>query len=197
MQEFNNPDGATPLDPDEIEGLKLGHITTRGELDRWEQENINEAYGWLKRRRKTVSILSEQFIKTLHVQMFGKVWSWAGSFRRSNKNIGVDWITIPIELKQLLDDVRYWIGNEIYSPDEIATRFHHKLVFIHLFPNGNGRHARLITDTLLKEVFDLAPFSWGDNLRMQENGQARDDYIQALRAADNYNYSLLINFVRS
>lgn len=134
MKNFENPDGATPLDPDELEGLKLKHITTRTELDRWEQDNIADAIDWLSKRRKKTDILTEEFITKLHIRMFGKVWTWAGSFRRSGKNIGVDWPIIAIELKNLLDDVRYWIENSTYEPEEIAARFHHRLVFIHLFP---------------------------------------------------------------
>ena len=148
MDNFQYPAGATPLEPEDIEDLKIGHITTREELNRFEQDNINEALQWLEVRRKS-DILTEKFIKTLHQKMFGKVWRWAGKFRRSGKNIGVDWVQIPIYLHTLLQDVRYWIDQKTYEPDEIAVRFHHKLVWIHLFPNGNGRHARLMTDVEL------------------------------------------------
>lgn len=141
MSHFEYPEGATPLDPDEMEGLKLSHITTRGELDRWEQENINDAMDWLQRRRKS-DVLNETFVLKLHIQMFGKLWNWGGKYRQSGKNIGVDRTTISVELRKLLGDVHYWIENDTYGSDEIAARFHHRLVAIHLFPNGNGRHAR-------------------------------------------------------
>lgn len=196
MQRFDNPEGATMLDPDELDGLKLKHITTRAELDRWEQENIADALDWLSRRKKSTNILTENFIKKLHIKMLNKVWSWAGTFRRSGKNIGVDWSTIPIELRYLLDDVQYWIENSTYSQDEIAARFHHRLVYIHLFPNGNGRHARLMADTLLTDVLNKEPFSWGD-ANLNKDGDVRRQYIDALRAADNQKYDLLLNFVRS
>lgn len=195
MRDFEYPVGATPLDPDEMRGLKLKHISTRAELDRWEQENIQEALAWLSRRRKS-DALSEAFLCQLHQQMFGKVWKWAGDFRRTNKNIGIEWPYIPVHLRQLMDDVRVWIEFSTYSSDEIAYRLHHKLAWIHLFPNGNGRHARLMADLLLEEVFNREPFTWGgDNLT--NAGDMRKFYIDALRAADNHDYSKLSSFVRS
>src|SRR5689334_21145690 len=127
MTTLDNRPGATLLDADEMEGLRLHHISLRGELNRWEQENIQDAIGWLLRRR-TGKILTESFACRLHQQMFGKVWSWAGKFRRTGKNIGVEWTAIPTELRQLFDDVKYWIDHKVYQPDEIAIRFHHKLV---------------------------------------------------------------------
>jgi Fic-DOC domain mobile mystery protein B len=193
---FEEPEGATPLDPDEVEGLKISHISTREELNRWEQENINQAYSWCEKRRNKTNVVSEEFLTNLHRHMFGKVWKWAGDFRKSNKSIGIDWVQVPIQLRQLINDVNYWIEHQTYSPDEIAVRFHHKLVWIHLFPNGNGRHARLATDRLIIDVFDLAPFTWGIN-NIDKQGDIRTKYIQALRQADNHDYSGLMNFARS
>lgn len=195
MKQFDNPEGATPLDPDELEGLKIKTITTRGELDRWEQENINAAIDWLSSRRNKADILNEAFVRKLHERMFGKVWTWAGTFRRTNKNIGVDKTVIGIELRYLLDDVKYWVENKTYEPDEIATRFHHRMVFIHPFPNGNGRHARLIADVLLTDVLGLEPFTWG-NGDLVHTGDVRQHYIEALRAADGHDYGLLKTFVK-
>ena len=195
MSEFQYPSGATPLDPDEMVGLKVRHIATREELNRFEQDNINEALQWLENRRKS-DILTEKFIKTLHKKMFGKVWRWAGSFRSSGKNIGVDWTQFPFYLHTLLQDVRYWIDNKTYSPDEIAVRFHHKLVWIHLFANGNGRHARLMTDILLESILKQEPFTW--NMKsIDVEDQVRSFYIDALKKADNNDYSMLLEFVRS
>ncbi|HTI12843.1 MAG TPA: mobile mystery protein B [Puia sp.] len=196
MQIIEYPDGATPLEPEEMEGLKLRHITMRSELDRWEQANIQEAFEWVARRRKTISIISETFLCQLHEKMFGKVWKWAGTFRHTNKNIGVEWPYISVELKMLLDDVNFWIDNKTYPPEEITYRFHHKLVWIHLFPNGNGRHSRMIADILLTKVFDLKAFSWGSG-NLVEAGVTRKQYITALKAADRHDYSLLQAFVIS
>ena len=193
--EFNYPEGATPLDPNEIEGLLLTHITTRTELDRWEQDNINEALAWLE-RRKPKDILNESFMKQLHKRMFGNVWGWAGVLRQTEKNLGVSFYQISIEVKKLCDDVEYWIENKTYPEDEIATRFHHRLVSIHLFPNGNGRHARLMADILLENVLGKSSFTWGSK-DLAVEGTDRKKYIESLVAADREDYELLIDFVRS
>jgi Fic-DOC domain mobile mystery protein B len=131
MIEFEYPEGATPIDANEIEGLLLTHITTRAELDRWEQDNINEALAWVEERKPT-DILNESFMKLLHNKMFCNVWKWAGKFRQSEKNIGVPWYKISVELKKLCEDVEYWIENKTFSDNETAARFHHRLVSIHL-----------------------------------------------------------------
>jgi Fic-DOC domain mobile mystery protein B len=136
------PADATPLDRDEREGLKFRHIATRGELDEMEQVNIASGLIWLARRRKR-DILTESFIRELHRRLFGDVWTWAGQFRRSEKNIGIDPLQIDVELRMLLDDARYWADNDVFAPLEAGARFHHRLVRIHPFANGNGRHARM------------------------------------------------------
>lgn len=187
-------DGETPLDPDEMEGLKHPHIQTRGELNQLEHHNIQEGYKWLTRQRKHKDIISEAFLLDLHYQMLGQVWSWAGSFRRTEKNIGVDPLVIGVELRNLLDDVKYWIEHGTYSREEFAARFHHRLVKIHLFPNGNGRHARVMTDVILETILDVLPIEWGAST-LDVNGKHRQVYISALRAADNNDYQPLINFV--
>lgn len=188
------PDGATPLDPDELEGLKFPHIETRGELDQLEQQNIQEGYNWLARQRKYKDFISEDFLKALHEKLYGSVWSWAGSFRHSDKNIGVDHLTISVELRNLLDDARFWVENKTFGREEFAARFHHRLVKIHPFPNGNGRHARIMTDVILEKELGVKPVNWGATTLVKD-GEHRQNYIQALRAADNNNYSQLIEFV--
>ena len=193
--EFIYPEGATPLDPNEIDGLLLTHITTRSELDRWEQDNINEALSWLE-QRKPNDILNESFMKRLHKRMFGNVWKWAGKLRRTEKNLGVPFYQISLEVKKLCDDVEYWIENKTFPDDEIAARFHHRLVFIHLFPNGNGRHARLIADILLENVLAKPPFTWGSG-NLAAAGLYRKKYIESLVAADREDYGLLMDFVKS
>ncbi len=195
MIDFSYPEGATPIDPNEIEGLLLTHITTRAELDRWEYDNINEALAWLE-KKKPKDILNESFMKLLHKKMFCNVWKWAGKFRQSEKNIGVKWYIIPVELKKLCDDVLYWIENNTFTEDEIAARFHHRLVSIHLFPNGNGRHARLITDILLENVLKKPSFTWG-NANLAKSGDDRKKYIESLISADRGEFDKLLEFVRS
>ncbi len=194
MKDFKDPEGATPLDPDEMEGLKLKHISTRAELNRFEQDNISQAIQWFSTSRKK-DILTEKFIKDLHQRMFGNVWRWAGSLRRSNKNIGADSLQISVQLHTLLKDTQYWIENNTYSADEIAVRFHHRLVSIHLFANGNGRHARLMTDIILQDLLKKEPLSW-DIESIVDKNHVRNLYLTALREADKGDYLKLLEFVR-
>jgi Fic-DOC domain mobile mystery protein B len=190
---LDNIDGQTPLDPDELEGLKHAHVTMRGQLDQLEQANIQQGLIWLGRNRRT-DILSDKFVRKLHAQLLGEVWSWAGSFRLTEKNIGVDPRQISVQLKNLLDDVRYWIEHETYPPLEIALRFHHRLVYIHPFANGNGRFARIIADALSSKVLGAEPVNWGGGYDLQAMNERREQYIAALRAADGGDYSLLFEF---
>jgi len=192
---FGYPDGATPLDPDEAEGLRLTHITTREELNIFEAENIRVGMEWAWRSRRK-EIVSESFICLLHKKMFGKVWKWAGELRGSNKNIGVSREMIGIELRHLCDDVNYWMAHETYPPDEIAARFHHRLVAIHPFANGNGRHARMMADLLLEKRLGAKRFSWGGE-EITSSNDCRRQYIEALQAADRGNYAPLLAFARS
>ena len=185
--------GATPLDADELASLIPGHITTQGELNEWEQLNIVQGDTWARKQRK--EILDEGFLRRLHQQMFGETWRWAGTFRKSDKNIGVDWLRIGVEVKNLLDDVRYQIENNSLPPDEIAVRFHHRLVAIHPFPNGNGRHARLMAD-LLAERLGRPRFTWGSASLVDAN-ETRQRYIAALQAADARDIAPLLAFARS
>lgn len=190
-------DGQTPLDEEEKEGLLIPTITTRGELDEFEQQNIEQAIQWtLRRSFKPEMIFTEDFICTLHKRMYGNVWEWAGDFRKTNKNLGVDKWQISSELKNLLDDARYWYENKTYPPDEIAIRFKHRIVSIHCFPNGNGRHSRLMADIITEKIYKLPVFSWGaDNLSSESD--TRSTYLKAVKKADHGDYSLLLAFARS
>ena len=189
-------DGQTPLDEDETEGLLIKSITTHGELDEHEQLNIEKAIQWIVQSKITTdALLEEVFIKKLHKKMFGNVWSWAGKFRKSEKNIGVEWIKIGTELKCLLDDAKFWIENKTYQPDELAIRFKHKLVNIHCFPNGNGRHSRIMADIIIESVFKKEIFSW-NNSNMVKADETRKKYISAIREGDKGNINPLIEFAR-
>ena len=158
-------DGQTPLDEEEKDGLKIETISSRGELDEFEQQNIEDAVLWVFKRKLTPEqVFTEAFICGLHKRMYGDVWSWAGAFRKTDKNLGIDKFQIPVELKVLCDDAIYWITNQTYSKDEIALRFKHRLVSIHCFSNGNGRHSRLMADIIIENIFDLTAFSWGASI---------------------------------
>jgi Fic-DOC domain mobile mystery protein B len=190
---LDEPEDATPLTPEEREGLIPSHVTLRSELNELEQQNILDADAWASLRRRDP--IKEPFGRNLHRRMFGNVWRWAGTYRTSGKTIGVDWQLIQTRLYEAFDQVRYWVEHETYSPDEIAVRFHHVLVFIHPFPNGNGRWSRLMADILAVKLGQKR-FTWGRST-LRAAGEARSAYIAALKAADNHDFTALFAFARS
>ena len=191
MNIFETDDNSTPLTEEEKQQLKTKWITTRAELNELETKGIAEAEIWLLKNKK--DILNETFIKKLHKKMFGDIWKWAGSFRTSERNIGVTPYEIQPKLRILIDDVRFWIENQTFSQKEIAIRFHHRLVQIHPFPNGNGRISRLMADLLMKQ-FGQPVLNWGSG-SLTEISKLRKEYISALQKADNGDYSLLLKFI--
>jgi Fic-DOC domain mobile mystery protein B len=190
---FYQEDDATPLIADEFKGLIPTHVTLRYELNELEQKNILEADQWAFQRKR--NILDEGFLCRLHKRMFNKVWKWAGHYRTTERNLGVEPWKIQPELHQILDDVLYQIEHETYASDEIAVRFHHRLVAVHPFPNGNGRWSRLAADMLIVRLGG-SRFTWG-RTNLQNTGNLRKAYIDALHAADNHDPRLLIVFARS
>lgn len=191
---FEQPDDtATPLTPEEMRDLIPAHIADRADLNVAEQENIARGQDWALARHRDV--LSEKFIKELHRQMFGEVWRWAGKFRQTERNLGIPYYEVPVAVRQLLDDVKAWIEFKSYPPDEIAVRFHHRLVAIHPFPNGNGRHTRLMADLLVMKLGGKR-FSWG-RANLRDAGTMRTQYIAALKAADDHDIDALLAFARS
>ncbi|MEX1198314.1 MAG: mobile mystery protein B [Pseudohongiellaceae bacterium] len=184
---------ATPLTEEERQQLIPSYITLRSELNEAEQRNILEAETWAFNRKRNV--LAEDFLKSLHKRMFGNVWRWAGKFRQSERNIGVQAYRISMDLRQLLEDCRYWVDHNTYEPDEIAARFSHRLVRIHPFPNGNGRHSRIAADLLLVSL-GSERFSWGQANLVDAN-ETRRRYIDALHTADRHDYGPFFEFVRS
>ena len=188
--------GQTPLDEDEKEGLKVKTISTIAELNEFEQQNIEKAeIGIYGKVFSSDEILNEAFIKSMHKKMLGDVWAWAGQFRTTNKNIGVDKTQIQLELRKLIDDCKYWIENDTFLADELAIRFKHRLVSIHLFPNGNGRHSRILGNLLAKSLGE-EEFSWG-GANLASTGNSRANYISALKKADSNEIEPLIKFARS
>lgn len=186
----------TILTDEEKEELKIKVINTREELNQLEQNNIEWAYDWLLRKKISQdNLLSVKFINDLHRHMLGDVWLWAGKYRKSNKNIGVDKSQIGLEIAKLLDDCRYWIKNQTFAPDEIAIRFSHRLVWIHPFPNGNGRLSRLLADLMLEKIFFLPKFSWSFSQSTLKD-EWRKKYHQALVKADNYDFQDLLEFAQ-
>ena len=196
MTVFTTGDGNTPLSPDEEADL-IPNLATKQELNEWERTNILVAYDWAldPRTLKRQDPLTEPYVRALHYRMFDQTWKWAGVYRTTEKNIGIAHFQIRESLAALLGDARYWLENQTFEPDEIAIRFHHRLVFIHPFANGNGRHARLVADVLAK-IQGRPIFSWG-GADIVEHGNIRKDYIDALRAADKNDNEPLLRFARS
>lgn len=196
---FIELEGATPLGPDDVEGLIPTWVATRSELNEVEERNISQAQMWASRRSWTVdAALDTVALIDLHRRMLGEVWTWAGKLRGRETNLGVDPLSIRTELHTLGRDVVVQLADtstSAWTLDEVAARFHHRLVSIHPFPNGNGRHARLATDVLLSAV-GVPSFTWGRTL-LDAQSQARIAYLSALRAADRQEYEPLLNFVRS
>lgn len=186
-------DHATPLTPAERDDLIPTYITMRGELNELEQKNIATADRWAFSRRHVVT--RDRFLKSLHRRMFDRVWRWAGTYRITERNLGVKPFEIEPALRQALDDARYWIEHESFPPDEIAVRFHHRLVSVHPFPNGNGRWSRLAADVLITQLGG-SRFTWG-GANLQAAGEARKRYVEALHAADKHDLEPLIRFARS
>ncbi len=194
--EIDYIDGQTPLDEDEKEGLLIKAITTRGELDEFEQQNIEKAIEWtLKNNFKKENIFTEKFVRELHKRMYGNVWKWAGEFRKTEKSIGIDPVKIGVALKQLNDDVLFWIENETCSDEEIAIRYKHSIVKIHCFANGNGRHSRLMADLIISKIYSKPVFDWGQSTLSISN-EHRKRYIKALKEADNGKIQMLISFAK-
>lgn len=189
----DDDDANTPLAAEERTGLIPSYITLRRELNEAEQNNIAAALLWLRRREPDV--LHEPFLRALHKQMFGQVWRWAGTYRQSARNIGIEAWRIPGEVAQAVDDARFQLTQNVFPADELAVRFSHRLVAIHPFPNGNGRFSRLVGDLLAKQLGRPA-FSWGQ-AALVDAGATRRAYVEALRAADQHDLSLLLAFARS
>ena len=195
--ELKYEEGQTLLEEEEKEGILVPTIATRGELDEFEQYNIEQAIFWsMGRRFRSDLVFTEKFVQTVHQRMYGLVWGWAGEFRKTNKNIGVDKWQIATELKYLLDDGAFWHTHTTYVPDELALRFKHRLVSIHCFPNGNGRHSRLMADIIISNLYQQPVFSWGA-AGLTRKGEARSAYLAALKAADAGNIQPLLQFARS
>ncbi len=193
------PDGATPLDEGDLEGLIPEFVATRGDLNVVESENITKALPWARvqaSQRGPGGVLDYGFLFELHKRMFGDVWRWAGTQRTRGANIGVEPAQIPEQTKQAIDDARYWHENDTYPVDELAARVHHRLVAVHPFPNGNGRCARLIADLYLVSRGE-ARFTWGTGGTLDEDGDARQLYLDALRAADGDDFEPLVAFAQA
>jgi Fic-DOC domain mobile mystery protein B len=187
-------DGAsTPLTPEDRRDLIPSYVTLRHELNEVEALNVRDGERWAFARKRDA--LDEDFLKRLHKRMFGQVWRWAGRYRDSPRSIGVEPWRIEVDMRQALDDGRFWVANKSWPADELAARMHHRLVLIHPFPNGNGRWSRLAADLLAVQL-GRPRFTWGSTSLVAQS-QTRQDYVAALREADTGDLSKLLAFVRS
>jgi Fic-DOC domain mobile mystery protein B len=193
---FAQGEGNTPLSAEEQADL-IPNLATKEELNEWERQNILEAYVWAlaANNLRRNDPLVEPYVRDLHRRMFDQTWRWAGVYRASEKNIGVPHHEIRERLAGLLGDARYWLEHETYAADEFAVRFHHRLVVIHPFANGNGRHARLMADVLVQRQ-GRPVFTWG-GADLGGAGDFRERYIEALQAADGNDLQRLLDFARS
>lgn len=188
--------GQTPLDLHFQKDLIPSHVTLLSELNEFELENIAQATKkYLLGRRKNWNLEDPGVLKQVHRDMFDQTWKWAGLYRKTDTNIGSDWRQIQFNVKDACKDLEYWLTNKTFSNDEIVVRFHHRLIWIHLFPNGNGRHGRLVADILARRL-GIKLFTWG-SADLAKAGTSRTDYLAAMRKADQEDFSDLIRFARS
>jgi len=191
---LESSDNATPLEPDAQRNLRQSWITTRADLNEAEQANILAGRQWAYRSR--INLIDEAYLRRLHQRMFGDVWTWAGRYRTIDVNIGgIKPYEVPIKLREFLDTVRFWTEHDTYRPEEIAARYHHGLVQIHPFTNGNGRHTRLAADLMCRQQ-QLPAFTWGSS-SLESNSDMRARYIAALQAADKHDIAPLLEFALS
>jgi Fic-DOC domain mobile mystery protein B len=196
MTIFTTGEGNTPLSPEEQDDL-IPDLATKEELNEWERQNILEAYAWAldPRNLQRQDPFAEAYVREMHLRMFDQTWKWAGTYRTTEKNIGIPHHQIRDALAALLGDARYWVEQQTFEPDELAVRFHHRLVSIHPFANGNGRHARLMADVIVRRQ-GRPVFTWG-GADIVRAGDFRRSYIDALRAADKNDIQPLLAFARS
>jgi Fic-DOC domain mobile mystery protein B len=190
--------GATPLTAEDLQGLKIPSVKTHGELNEVEAANIIRGQEWALRARgaRLPDMLADAFVQRLHAAMFGEVWKWAGQYRQHDTNSGVPAHAIRPELRQVYDEARGWLEYKSYQPDEFAVRLHYRVVTVHPFPNGNGRHARMLAHLLMVRHFDMEPLQWGGSLLRGADAN-RKAYLDALIAADRRDFAPLLAFARS
>ena len=192
---FQEPDDATPLDPALRGDLIQTWVTTRADLNEAEEDNIGKGAAWAAVVGRAEALLNEDFAKSLHRRMFGEVWKWAGKYRQNELNIGIAPHLVAAEMPVMFGNTRFWVENKTFPPDEIAVWLHHRLTQIHGFPNGNGRHARMMADLPIDKLGGKAFSGAAGTLR--ETGALRDAYIAAVKAADNHDFGALMAFVHS
>lgn len=195
----SNTQNAIPLSDEDLSGLIPKFVATRDDLNLAEQNNIESATLWAFRSRRIISpkeMLTPTFSDEIHRRMFGDVWRWAGQHRVRQTNIGVEIYEISTEMRNLFDDARYWVEHSTYPSDELAVRLHHRLVKVHPYINGNGRHSRFMADLYLHAI-DEPRLTWGRHRDIDTDHEIRRAYIAGLQAADAGNINPLLDFAHS
>lgn len=199
---IDNPEGATPLNLDDMLGLKYKHIDTREQLNEVEAANILQGQIWASKLNKGAKeltrddIFNRDFVSDLHKALFGEVWEWAGHFRKRELNIGVDPKNIAVDLHNFLEDAKCWLEFKHYDNLELSARIQHRLVQIHPFVNGNGRHSRVFTDIVRVYLLNEKPIKWA-NAKLENMTEERNSYISGLREADVGDLSTFIKYLQS
>lgn len=195
---IDNPEGATPLSPDDILGLKHKHVETRSQLNELEAANILQCQLWASKLKNPTleAIFDRDFITLLHRALFGEVWDWAGDFRLRELNIGVEPLNIPVDLHNFLEDAKCWIEFSHYTPLELSARIQHRLVQIHPFVNGNGRHSRIFTDIVRIFLLKEKPMKWA-KANLEDMTTERAAYISGLRKADGGDFTEFVEYLRN
>ena len=194
---IHNPEGATPLTADDMLGLKQMHVETREQLNELEAANILQGQIWVSGLKglKIESVFDRNFIINLHLALFGDVWKWAGTFRTRELNIGVDPVNISVELHNFLEDAKCWIEFDHFDNLELSARIQHRLVKIHPFVNGNGRHSRMFTDIVRIFLLKEKPMKWAE-AKLENMSMERSSYIQGLRKADAGDFSVFLKYLK-
>lgn len=181
--------GRTSLTVQDLQGLKLPFVKTRAQLSAVEGPNIvsGKQATLTSRKSRVPNMLSVEYLRELHSRMFNDVWDWAAQIPSTElqNEFAASVPGIRPQLSILYADaIEYWLNDKRMTPEEFAVRVHHRVVKIHPFRNGNGRHSRLLADLLLSENFGLETFTWGGSAQLGAGDLYRQPYLEGLKAAD-------------
>jgi Fic-DOC domain mobile mystery protein B len=184
------PSANSVITPEE-RALLLPSLSTRAQLNEVERLGINAARVWALRATvlQRGDLLTEAFSRELHRRMFGGIWRGAGRYRTTGREPGWEPHRIAEGVGMFLDDTDGWLRFSTYPVHEAAVRLHQRLVAIHPWSNGNGRHARLMADVVVASHGEK-PLTWGS----RDPESARRRYAEALRAAETGDVAPLLQF---
>lgn len=186
------------MDPDARQFLLPEHadVATNNELNELEALNIADAFAWADDQTwQTADFFTQHVLREIHAKMFDQVWVWAGTYRSREVNIGnCPPEEISTRLEQVLGNLSYQSENG-RSAHDVCTALHHCIAQIHPFPNGNGRHARLVARLLAQTMgLERSSLTWGSTEYADEDTR-KAAYISSLRAADDGDFGPLKSFI--